>query len=133
MEAGLRREGVRFQPLQQRHIQTGAGVAVLGRVDVGVHQPRHEELAVIHTGATQWYSGFTGRALSVSVIWSTCWGIVINGAHCGASWRISAGLKPKSCVSASSSEPWPMKAIWWQIDRNIYRNRKKAGNSKCPH
>lgn len=106
MEARLHRERVGLQPLQQRHIKPRACVAVLGRVDVGVHQPRHEELAVIqwqHKGTVVSQGGLTGESS-------------INGAHCGASWMMSTGLKPKSCVSTSSSEPLPMKAIWWQID-----------------
>ena len=44
--AGLHREGVGVEPLEQGQVQGCACVAVLGRMDMGVHHSRHEELAV---------------------------------------------------------------------------------------
>lgn len=44
--------------------------------------------------------------------------ILLIKAYCVASCMISEGLNPKFWVSASSSVPLAMKAIWWQNGNN---------------
>jgi len=55
-------ESVGFEPLEQGQVLSGACVSVLGRVDVGVHQAWHEELAVTQD-VTQRIGRHTGTVI----------------------------------------------------------------------